>query len=83
MEKARQVIDAEWGDGIAWCDAKKVLSGARQFLQERGIAAQALSHQNIIAAMTQLPEDVTKLVTALKGLARQDTAPASRKGRRS
>ena len=81
MAKARQIMDAEWGDGIAWCDAKKVLSAARQYLQQRGIAAQALSHGNIIDAMTQLPQDVTKLVKALEKLASQDAQAGRRKKR--
>jgi len=83
MEKARQLINDEWDDGIAWCDAKKVLSAGRQFLQQHGLAAQALSHQNIIDAMTQLPRDVSKLVKALKLLARQDAAAGRRKGRKT
>lgn len=82
MEKARQVIEANWGDGVAWCDAKRVLSSARQSLQQRGIAAQALSHKNIIDAMTDVPGDVSKLLTVLKSLARQDSVVASRRGRK-
>ncbi len=37
MDKARQMLDAQWEDGTAWCDAKRVLSAARQFLQQHGI----------------------------------------------
>ena len=82
MEKARQAIDADWGDGVAWCDAKRVLSSARQFLQQRGIAAQALSHKNIIDEMTDVPGDVSKLVKVLKSLAKPDALVTSRKGRK-
>jgi predicted ATPase len=85
MDKARQMLDAEWGDGTAWCDAKKVLSAARQFLQQHGIPAQTLSHQNIIDVMPQVPDDVAKLVKAIKTLAKPVAGTGgsfSRKGRR-
>jgi len=82
MDKARQLLDAEWGDGVAWCDAKKVLSAARRFLQQQGIPAQALSHKNIIDAMPQIPNDVAKLLKALKALAKQDSGPPKRNGRK-
>lgn len=83
MDKARDILDAEWGDGTAWCDAKKVLSAARQFLQQHGIAAQALSHKNIIDAMQQIPDDVAKLLKAIKALAKQDSGTTKRKGRKT
>ncbi len=81
MDKARQMLDAEWGDGTAWCDAKQVLSAARRYLQENGIPAQALAHKNIIDAMPQIPDDVAKLLKALKALAKQGTATTRRKRR--
>jgi len=83
MSEARKLMDAEWGDGSAWCDAKKVLSAARAWLQSKGIPAQALTHKNIIAAMTNVPADIVKLVKALVKLARSDASPARRKPRRS
>lgn len=70
MEQARSMLDAQWGDGTAWCDAKKVLSAARQFLQQNGIPAQALSHKSIVDAMATIPDDVAKLIKALRALAR-------------
>lgn len=81
MEKARQLLEAEWDDGAAWCDAKRILSAARQFLQQRGIPAQALSHKNIIDAMPHVPDDIAKLLKAIKALAKRepDTAPRKRR----
>jgi hypothetical protein len=87
MDKARALLDAQWGDGTAWCDAKKVLSAARAFLQERKIPAQALSHKNIIDAMTTVPADAVKLVKAVAALARPEpggaSGPSARKPRRA
>jgi hypothetical protein len=70
MQKARELLDADWGVGTAWCDAKKVLAASRHFLQRKGMPAQALSHKNIIDAMASIPDDVAKLVKALKALAK-------------
>lgn len=82
MEHARLILDAQWGDGAAWCDAKKVLSAARHFQQQKGIPAQALSHENIIDAMTVVPADVAKLIKELRALARPRTRAAHRPSRR-
>jgi len=69
MGRARQTLSSEWGDGTAWCDAKVVLSSARQFLQEHGLPAQALSHSNILQAMSEIPDDMKSLIRALTRLA--------------
>lgn len=87
MTTARELIDAEWGDGTAWCDAKTTLSAARAFLQQKGIPAQALAHKSIIDAMLKIPKDVLRLLKALANLAKPEpsgTAKApSRKHRRT
>jgi predicted ATPase len=79
MEKARQILDQEWNDGTAWCDAKKVLGAARQFLQQKGIPPQALSHKNIIDAMPQIPLDVVKLLKEIQKLAKPQSRPGQSK----
>lgn len=70
MDEARDVLDQNWGNGIGWCDAKVAISAARRFLQSKGLPAQVLSAQNIIGAMSTVPNEVQKFLKAMRELAR-------------
>ncbi|HUY90362.1 MAG TPA: AAA family ATPase [Pirellulales bacterium] len=72
MQQARDFLADQWGDGTAWCDAKKTLSACRQYLQQKDISAQALSHKRIVDAMPAIPPEVVKLIKAMQALARSD-----------
>lgn len=67
MQRARQTVDASWGDGLTWCDAKKVIGAARKWAQDHGLSAHALSNDRIIAAMDSPPEDIRKALRRLQG----------------
>ncbi|MBI4517720.1 MAG: ATP-binding protein [Deltaproteobacteria bacterium] len=62
------VLNAEWGDGAALCDAKRVLSRIRGTLQERKIRTRLLD-EDIIAAMATVPEEVKQVLNMIKRLA--------------
>lgn len=78
MEKARQRLDAEWGDGVGHVDAKVLLSELRQWLQSKGIQCN-LSPREIIRAMPEVPEDVQKFIAAMKKLAAPARKPQAPK----
>jgi len=73
MEKARHVFDEDWNGGVDWCDAKRVLSAARKFLQDKGLSPRSLSQASIVEAMTSVPDDVKKLVKLLQAIIRSTT----------
>ena len=85
MQKARDVLHGEWGDGRNWCDAKVVLAAMRRFLQSNKLPEHALSHKNIIEAMTSLPDDIEKLAKRLSTMVKTDSAsgPKRRKTKAS
>jgi predicted ATPase len=70
MNKARDRLNKEWGDGVGHVDAKVILSESRKWLQDKGVPCN-LHPREIIQAMTEVPGDVKKFIAALKKL----TAP--------
>lgn len=75
MEKARQRLDAEWGDGVGYVDAKVLLSELRHWLQEHEIPCN-LHPREIIQSMKEVPSDIQKFIAAMKKLAA--AAPTAR-----
>ena len=64
---SEEIVNAEWADGMALCDAKKLLSQIRAELQSRKLKT-ALSEADIVAAMDDVPDDVVTVLKAIKGL---------------
>ena len=74
--RSEEILNAEWADGMAVCDAKKLLSQIRAELQSRKLKT-ALSEADIVAAMDDVPDDVVTVLQAIKGLTK--TAAGNRK----
>jgi hypothetical protein len=77
MQQARDTLEAQWGDGLAWCDAKKVISSARKWAQDHKLSPHALAHERIVAAMDSVPDDVVSALRTLRRFA--DLAPKAHK----
>lgn len=67
MDRARQRLDLEWGDGIGHVDAKLILAEMRKWLRDKGLACN-LHPREIIQTMKDVPADVQKFITAMKKL---------------
>lgn len=63
--RSQEILAAEWGDGFALCDAKKLLSQVRRELQLRKIQT-GLSEGEIVEAMKEVPPDIEKVLQLLK-----------------
>ena len=75
--KAEDVIAADWGDGIALADAKRVMKALRAKLQqEKVLLTQALNERMVIEHMQAIPSDVKK---ALNSIFELSGAPARRR----
>lgn len=68
MDKARQRLNTDWGDGVGYVDAKVILSETRKWLQDNGIPCK-LHPREIIQAMMEVPNDVKKFIAAMKKMA--------------
>lgn len=84
--EAQALIEAEWGDGLGLCDAKKLLSALRTALQTKQVRAR-LSESAIIKQMVSVPKDVKTTLNLLKkhaepGRYLSKKRPANRKGKR-
>jgi hypothetical protein len=77
MQQARHTLEAQWGDGVTWCDAKKVISSARKWAQDHKLSPHALAHERIVAAMDSVPDDVVSALRTLRRFA--DLAPKAHK----
>ena len=64
-KRSREILEAEWGDGFALCDAKKLLSQIQWELQKRKIQTR-LTEWEIVKAMSQVPEDIADVLKLLK-----------------
>jgi predicted ATPase len=64
--QSRAFFEQNWGNGIAWSDAKKVLAQLRLWAQKNALRGQVFSEANIIAHMSATPDDVRKLVVRLR-----------------
>jgi hypothetical protein len=67
LRQADEALVMQWGDGHAWCDAKRILSKARRWLQEQGLRCR-LGEREIVETMENVPEDVKKALRTLRGL---------------
>ena len=65
-QHSRDFFNQHWGDGMGWCDAKRVLAALRSWAQKKKLRAQVFSESNIIAHMDNLPADVERLVQRLR-----------------
>ena len=71
---ADKILEAEWGDGLALCDAKAILSSLRGALQEAGVPAK-LDHATLVKHLLQVPADVVGVLQKIRLL----VTPASAK----
>jgi predicted ATPase len=77
--RAEEILAAEWTNGSGLCDAKRLLSGIRRVLQEKGIRTR-VTIPDIIGAMKSVPEEVAAV---LKKMQRLGYAPRMRSARRA
>lgn len=76
LELARKHVQLDHTTLGAWCDAKRVLSGLRTWLQDRGFASH-LSPEEVIEHMTSVPADIQATLRALSQM-----RPSGRRQRR-
>ena len=79
-ERAEEFLQEAWTRPEAWCDAKVVLSGLRQWLQERNLPLQ-LDERRVIEALDSVPSDVRSTLNALARLAAKPTKRSRTKRR--
>lgn len=72
--RSEEILNKEWLDGMALCDAKRLLSQIRAAIQARKLRT-GLSESDVIDAMVDVPAEVVKVLKLIKGL----TRPASGK----
>ena len=63
--RSEEILAQEWGDGMALCDAKKLLSQIRGEFQARKLLT-SLSEADVVEAMANVPEEVVKVLKLLK-----------------
>jgi predicted ATPase len=63
--RSQEILDKQWGDGFALCDAKKIFSEIRRELQKRKIKTNLIESE-IISAMGSVPKDVESALEAMK-----------------
>lgn len=76
LERAREQVQLDAASLARWSDAKKVLSGLRTWLQERGFASN-LAPEEVIDHMTSVPAEIQATLRAMKKI-----RPARRRQRR-
>lgn len=64
-QRSVEILNQEWADGLALCDAKKLLSQIRGEFQTRGLKT-GLSEADIVEAMSSVPEEVVKVLKLMK-----------------
>ncbi|MBL9158386.1 MAG: AAA family ATPase [Verrucomicrobiales bacterium] len=79
-KEASRILDEEWGDGLALCDAKKLLSGIRADLQSARIPAR-LNEADVVKQMSEVPKDVRIVLQRLQQLATPTQAVRPRRRR--
>jgi predicted ATPase len=62
---AGEMMVAEWQDGCALCDAKAILGSIRHELTTNGFQTR-LEEKTVIAKLTEVPEDVLRVLKLLK-----------------
>lgn len=63
--RSEEILNQEWADGMALCDAKKLLSHIRSTFQTRKLKT-GLSESDIVEAMGEVPDDVVRVLKMLK-----------------
>ena len=63
--ESQRIIATEWEDGVALCDAKKLLSRIRMEFQKHNIRAK-LNEAAIIEAMESVPGDIKRILSLLQ-----------------
>lgn len=66
-QRSEEILTKEWADGLALCDAKKLLSQIRADLQTRKLKT-ALSEGDIVDAMSDVPVEVEKVLKMIQRL---------------
>ncbi len=64
-QRSEEILNQEWADGMALCDAKKLLSQIRSEFQTRKLKT-GLSEADIVEAMDSVPDEVAKVLQMLK-----------------
>ena len=64
-QRSEEILHQEWADGMALCDAKKLLSEIRSEFQTRKLKT-GLSEADIVEAMDSVPDEVAKVLQMLK-----------------
>jgi len=67
LERAREQVQLDGASLARWCDAKKVLSGLRTWLQAEGFASN-LAPEEVIEHMTSVPAEIQATLRAMKKL---------------
>ena len=70
IRKTDEFLEKHWGDGTRWCDAKKVISGLRTWLQNHNLNLRIIDAE-IVEAMQDVPAEVKSVLRLLSGLAAQ------------
>jgi hypothetical protein len=68
LTRADEFLKSAWGQGERWCDAKKVLSGLRSWLQSQNLPLR-IHERDLIEAMEAIPKDVQGALRALQKVA--------------
>ena len=79
LDRADEFLSRVWQEPTRWCDAKRVISRLRAWLQERGLPLR-IAEDEIIDAMDAVPADVQRI---LRELQRIGSSRASRRTGRS
>ena len=64
-QRSGEILNQEWADGMALCDAKKLFSQIRSEFQTRKLKT-GLSESDIVEAMGRVPDEVVKVLKMLK-----------------
>ena len=75
LDRADEFLVRVWQDPDRWCDAKRVLSRRRSWLQERRLPLR-INEDDIVDAMDSVPTDIQRVLRDLQRL-----GSARRKGR--
>ena len=78
--ESRGIIEQEWGDGFALCDAKELLSLIRKSLQTHHLRAR-LTESAIVECMASVPADVRSVLRRLQQ--HSAATPRNRKQRKA
>jgi predicted ATPase len=72
-KEADRILEKEWGDGLALCDAKRLLSGIRADLQSLRIPVR-LNEADVVRHLSEIPKDVRIVLQRLHQLSMPNQA---------